>query len=131
MLVGVWALLAPRSFFDDFPTLGMHWVRPLPKYSEHLVRDVGGLSLGFAVIFAWAVVTLERRIIQAVSLGYLVYSIPHLIFHVFHLDALDTAEAILQTAALVSLVIVPLILLVRSSRQDRWAIKNTTRWSSR
>jgi hypothetical protein len=131
LLVGIWALAAPRSFFDDFPSLGMHWVKPLPKYNEHLIRDVGALNLGFALLFAWAVVTLDRRIIQASCLGYLVYSIPHFLFHVFHLETLDTNEAILQTAALGALVLVPIVLFVRASRQDRWAIKNTGRWSGR
>jgi len=49
--VGAWATVAPRSFFDDFP-LGRGWVASLPPYNVHLVRDVGGLSLGFAVLFA-------------------------------------------------------------------------------
>ena len=33
-----------RSFYEDFP-LGRGWVEALPAYSEHLVRDVGGLFL--------------------------------------------------------------------------------------
>jgi hypothetical protein len=131
LVVGVWALLAPRSFFDDFPGLGMEWVSPFPRYNEHLIRDVGGLNLGFALLFGWAVMALDRRIVQAVSVGYLAFSIPHFIFHIFHLETLDTSEAILQTVALGSLVLVPVVLLVRSGRQDRWAVKNTTRWSGR
>jgi hypothetical protein len=130
LLVGTWALLAPRSFFDDFPGLGMIWVKPLPKYSEHLVRDIGGLNLGFALLFGWAASTLERRLIQATSLAWLIYAIPHLIFHAFHLERLSTEEAVLQTVALGLLVLVPIVLVVRSSRQDRWAIRNTGRFSS-
>ena len=41
---GVYALLAPVSFYEDFP-LGRGWVEALPGYNEHLVRDVGGLFL--------------------------------------------------------------------------------------
>ena len=130
LIVGVWALLAPRSFFDDFPSLGMRWVRPLPKYNEHLIRDVGGLNLGFAFLFGWATVTLDKRIIQGVSLAWLVYSVPHFVFHAFHLEPLSSNEALLQMIALGSLVLVPMVLLVRSTRQDKWAIKNTGRFSS-
>ena len=41
---GLYALFAPVSFYEDFP-LGRGWVELLPAYSEHLVRDVGGLFL--------------------------------------------------------------------------------------
>ena len=40
---GLYALLAPRSFFDSFP-LGRGWVEALPAYNEHLTRDVGCCS---------------------------------------------------------------------------------------
>jgi len=49
-LVGFWALLAPRSFYDDFPGGGRSWVSALPPYNEHLVRDVGGLPSNLAVV---------------------------------------------------------------------------------
>jgi hypothetical protein len=130
LLVGVWALLAPRSFFNDFPGLGMVWVKPFGKYNEHLIRDVGGLNLGFAVLFGWAASSLDRRVIQTSSLAWLAYAIPHFTFHVFHLEKLSTQEAVLQTASLALLVLVPIVLVVRSSRQDRWAIRNTARFSS-
>jgi hypothetical protein len=130
LLVGVWALLAPRSFFNDFPGLGMAWVKPFGKYNEHLIRDVGGLNLGFALLFGWAASTLDRRVIQTSSLAWLAYSIPHLIFHLFHLEKLSTQEAVLQTVSLALLVLVPIVLVLRSSRQDRWAIRNTARFSS-
>jgi hypothetical protein len=130
LLVGIWALLAPRSFFDDFPGLGMTWVKPLPKFNEHIIRDVGGLNLGFALLFGWAASTLDRRLIQVSSLAWLLYAIPHLIFHVFHLEKLSTQEAVLQTTSLALLVLIPIVLVLRSSRQDRWAIRNTARFSS-
>jgi hypothetical protein len=130
LVVGLWAILAPRSFYNDFPGLGMNWVRPIPKYNEHLIRDFGGLNLAFAFLFAWAAVTLDRRITQVVSIAYLFFAIPHLIFHAFHLGPLSTQEAVLQMISLSALVFVPLVLIVRSSRQDRWAIKNTARFSS-
>ena len=40
LVVGVWALVLPRSFYDDFPAAGRHWVSALGPYNEHLVRDV-------------------------------------------------------------------------------------------
>ena len=130
LVVGAWALLAPRSFFKDFPGLGMAWVRPLPKYSEHLVRDLGGLNLGFALIFGWAAASLDRKVVQVGCLGWLMYAVPHLTFHLFHLEPLSTSEAVFQTIALGLLVLVPIVLLLRARGTDRWAIGNTGRFSS-
>ena len=59
LTIGLTAAVLPRTFYDDFPFLA-HWVELLPPYNEHLVTDVGGLYLGFAVLFAWAAWTLER-----------------------------------------------------------------------
>ena len=43
-LVGVWALLAPRSFFDDFPAFGRTWVALLSPYNEHPSTKATGPS---------------------------------------------------------------------------------------
>jgi hypothetical protein len=51
--VGAWALAAPRSFYDSFPDLGRHWVVITGPYSEHFVRDVGGLYLSLLTISLW------------------------------------------------------------------------------
>ena len=49
VVTGAWALGWPRSFYDDFPGGGHAWVAALPSYNEHLVRDVGSLSLSLGV----------------------------------------------------------------------------------
>src|SRR3954464_2911879 len=46
---GVWAQLAPRSFYENFPG-GEGWIAGDGPYNEHLVRDIGGLVNGLAVI---------------------------------------------------------------------------------
>jgi hypothetical protein len=35
LYVGIWASIAPHSFFTTFPGPGHHWVLVLPPYSEH------------------------------------------------------------------------------------------------
>lgn len=62
-VVGVWALLAPRSFYEDFPAAGRGWVSSLP-FNEHLVRDVGALNLAFAVLLAYAATVLEGKTVH-------------------------------------------------------------------
>ena len=64
LIVGVWALFLPKSFYTDFPSSGRDWVSALGPYDEHLVRDVGELNLAFGVLLASAAVVLDRRLVQ-------------------------------------------------------------------
>ena len=104
--VGLPATVAPHAFYDDFPFV-THWVELLPPYNEHLVTDVGGLYLGFAVMFAWAAWTLERTLVRAVSVAWLLAAAIHLAFHAGHLDNFSTADAIAEIISLALLLIPP------------------------
>ena len=72
LVVGVWALLLPRSFYDDFPSEGRDWVSALGPYDEHLVRDVGALNLALCALLVFAAVVLEKRLVQAALVAWLV-----------------------------------------------------------
>ena len=115
--IGLTATLAPRTFYDDFPFLA-HWVDLLPPYNEHLVTDVGGLYLGFAILFGWAAWTLQPTLIRAVSVSWLLTATLHLIFHSTHLERFSTTNAIAELATLSLLVAAPLVALwaTRDSR---------------
>jgi hypothetical protein len=110
LLIGLTATVVPRTFYEDFPFVA-HWVNLLPPYNEHLVTDVGGLYLGFAVLFAWAVRTLERTLISAVCVAWLLTSSLHLIFHAGHLEGFSTTDAVGELASLSLLVGAPVVAL--------------------
>ncbi|HEY4778535.1 MAG TPA: hypothetical protein VIH47_02965 [Solirubrobacterales bacterium] len=105
LTIGLTATVAPRTFYDDFPFLA-HWVELLPPYNEHLVTDVGGLYLGFALLFAWAAWTLDRTLVRAVCAAWLLTATIHLLFHIDHLAGFGTADAIAEIATL-ALLLVP------------------------
>lgn len=115
--IGLIATAAPRTFFDDFPFFAS-WVELLPPYNEHLVTDVGGLYLGFAVIFGFAAWTLERTLVRAVACAWLLTAALHLGFHAGHLDGFSTADAIAELTSLAFLVVLPaLVLWAAGSRE--------------
>src|SRR5205085_2906889 len=91
-----------------FPFLA-HWVERLPPYNEHLVTDVGGLYLGFAVFLAWAAWKPERSIVLAASVAFLTVSVPHLLFHVTHLDGFGAVDGVAEIAGLASLLVPPVV----------------------
>jgi hypothetical protein len=115
--IGLVATVAPRTFYDDFPFFS-HWVDLLPPYNEHLVTDVGGLYLGFAVLFAWAARTLERTLVRAVCVAWLLTAALHLLFHATHLDDFGTGDAIAEIASLALLLIPPPLAI--------WAVAETS-----
>ncbi len=96
-VIGVWALLAPASFYRSFPISGHAWVSLLPPYNEHLIRDVGELSLALTVVLTAASVT-GQRLLSGVAVGALaVYIAPHAIFHALHLEGFSAVDSVAQT----------------------------------
>ncbi|MBO3744720.1 hypothetical protein J5X84_01480 [Streptosporangiaceae bacterium NEAU-GS5] len=115
-VIGLWALAFPALFYENFPLPGRHWVSLLPAYNEHLLRDFGGYGLGFAVMFAVAAMTAERVLTRTVLAGYLVYAVPHLVFHLGHLAPFSVGDAAAQVVGLAALVVLPAVLLVVAFR---------------
>jgi len=104
--VGLPATLAPHAFYSDFPFLA-HWVDRIPPYNEHLVTDVGGLYLGFALMFAWAAWRPHPALVRPLCVAWLLAAALHLGFHATHLDNFDTADAIAELVSLAFLLIPP------------------------
>ncbi|HST69172.1 MAG TPA: hypothetical protein VLI94_05905 [Solirubrobacterales bacterium] len=116
LLIGLTATAFPQTFYEDFPFVA-HWVNLLPPYNEHLVTDVGGLYLGFAVLFAWAARTLEQTLTRAICVAWLLTASLHLVFHAGHLEGFNTADAVGELASLSLLVGAPIVVLW-ASRPD-------------
>lgn len=108
LTIGLTATVLPRTFYDDFPFLA-HWVELLPPYNEHLVTDVGGLYLGFAVMFAWAAWALERTLVRAVCVAWMLAATLHLVFHVSHLEGFGTGDAVAEIGSLALLLVPPIV----------------------
>jgi Ca2+/Na+ antiporter len=113
VVVGVWQLLLPRSFYD------LYWVQLLPPYNEHLMRDVGALNLALAVVLGASVLIMERRLVSTALLAYLTFAVYHLVFHATHLEHFPQADAIAQTSALALGVAFPSVLLILAWQGER------------
>jgi AhpD family alkylhydroperoxidase len=96
-LIGLWALLAPSSFYDDFPAGTDGWVNVLGPYDEHLVTDVGALFVALGFLLAFAAVSLRRGTVIAAAISWLLFAVPHFLWHAFNLEPYGTADAIGNT----------------------------------
>ncbi|HZA75000.1 MAG TPA: hypothetical protein VE623_01255 [Acidimicrobiales bacterium] len=119
LVVGSWAAISPRSFYDDFPGGGRAWVAADGPYNEHLVRDFGDLNLALAAVALVALVTMGRALVLAAGLGWIVYQAPHLIYHLRHLDVYGTTDQALNVTSLVLALALPLAVVVLAPRLGR------------
>jgi hypothetical protein len=98
LAVGLWALLAPRSFAA--------WI-DFPPYSEHLLHDVGAFQIGIAVSLLAALVWTDAKAVAL--LGFVSAGAIHTVNHGIDLDLgghtadvwLIGASTVLAAAALV------------------------------
>lgn len=103
--VGVWALLAPRSFYSGFPGAGHHWIKVDGAYNEHLIRDVGSLYLALLVLTAAAARRMEPPLVRVAGVVWLVFGIPHLAYHALHLRPLGAVDIALNVLSLGGVVV--------------------------
>jgi hypothetical protein len=84
------------------------------------VRDKSQLrqNLAVALVFGVAALSLDRLLVRTVLVGYLLYAVPHLVFHSTHLAGFGTYAATVLTAlqAIVALLPLGLLALTRTTR---------------
>jgi hypothetical protein len=115
--IGGWAQFFPESFYSGFPTVDL-----TPPFSEHLMRDYGGATLGLAVVLAAAAIWTETRLVIIAALAYLVFAVPHAAFHFDHLDHATQGESALLVSEMVASVALPAVIIalaVVRMRRDR------------
>jgi uncharacterized protein DUF4345 len=116
--IGAWALLAPHSFWADFPVGGSGWVETLGAYDEHLVRDVGTLFLGLGVLLIIAAIRGQRSLSVVAAVIWLIYALPHTLWHYFNLGPYNAGNAIANVVTLGWQVAGGVILLVLLRNQE-------------
>ena len=114
-ILAVWILVAPRSFYDDFPGGPAHWVSALPPYNEHLERDFGAASLGIALLTGLAAYWMDRRVIQAAALTWIAAGLPHLVYHLTTTEQYSTGDNVASLIGLALDVVLPLGILYLAS----------------
>ncbi len=116
LIVGIWAVFAQVSFFNQFPGIGIAWLPEFGPYNDHLAADAGAGLLAAGVLAIAAAIVPERRVVQVALAGWLAFAIPHTVFHVLAHDVLPGFANIANFAMLGLAVIVPIALIPVSRR---------------
>ncbi len=85
--VGLWAVFAPRSWYNSFPGFGMRWISMDGPYNHHLAADVGAFFLALTAVTLAALFLGGSALAQVAGLGWLAFGLPHLFYHAFHKPA--------------------------------------------
>lgn len=109
--IGTYGALAPHAFYRN--VVGVDLLGP---YNEHLVSDVGGLYLGFALVFAWAALRPGRELVRAACAALTLTQAIHFAYHLAHLQPFVFVQAAEQTAGLIPLLLLPIGALVLTRR---------------
>jgi len=112
LVTGLWAVVAPRSWFDDFPGLGPALVGAEPPYNHHLATDAGGAFLATGVGLLIAVIWPRRQLVMLAISTYVAFAVPHTIYHAAHESpGLSSGEDATNVGLLLSGVAVAAVLL--------------------
>lgn len=116
--VGLQAALAPRAFFEEFPSGRGGIAAEGVTYDEHLVGDVGLLFLALTVVTMWAAPRGEFVVPAAVA--WLIQGVGHVAHHVGHLDGLRGVD---RVGLVVSLVAIPTLAAAALFAVASWAAR--------
>ncbi len=106
VVTGLWAVASPQHWYDNFPGWAPQLVAALPPYNEHLATDAGAGLLATGVVMGLAAVWLRRDVIITAAFGYLVFSLPHFVWHLTNpSDALTTSENTVNDVSLAAAVV--------------------------
>ena len=113
LVAGVWGILAPKNWFDEFPGWAPRLVAALPPYNEHLATDAASGLLAAGVLAAIAVWWRRRDVVLVAMVGYLAFALPHAVFHLAHpADALSGSEDVMNSVTLVVAAVVAGVIAV-------------------
>jgi hypothetical protein len=116
LTLGIWTSFFPENFYDSVPTVNL-----TPPFSEHLMRDFGGASLGIGVVLAAASIWPTTKLAIIALVAYLAFSLPHLVFHAEHVEGATATQAGILLGLLGASVIGPLALTVVAIVRERRA----------
>lgn len=116
-LLGLWPLITPMGFYQDFPGFREGWVSMDGPFNEHLIRDFGGLNLALAATLIGAAVIGTTAVARLASVATLLFAVPHLIYHLGHVSHFAQLDRVLIIATLSASLVLPVVTLLLPGRR--------------
>jgi hypothetical protein len=116
---GVWGLVAPEHWFDNFPGWAPRLVAAFPPFNEHLVSDAASGLFAAGIAAAIALSWRRREVVVVAMAAFLAFALPHAMFHLTHpADAMSGNEDIVNTVTLWVAVALALTIMLVALRSE-------------
>ncbi|MBE8519865.1 hypothetical protein ILP97_20600 [Amycolatopsis sp. H6(2020)] len=115
--VGLWPLITPIGFYQDFPGFRTGWVSMDGPFNEHLLRDFGGLNLGLAALLIGAAVIGTTAVGRLAAVSALLFGVPHFLYHLGHVAHYERIDQVLIVGMTGLGVLLPLVVLLIPARR--------------
>ncbi|GGI40548.1 hypothetical protein GCM10010988_29630 [Cnuibacter physcomitrellae] len=99
-VVGVWAYVLPREFYDHFPSFLGEWISQDGPYNEHLIRDHGAQYLALGAASVTALIWRSQVVYRVLGIAWATFGVLHFGYHVTHLDHMTPADGTAQVIVL-------------------------------
>lgn len=119
LALGLWLLADQRGFYETFPGGGLQWASSYGPYNAHLLVDAGALFAALGALLLTAAWRMDKSIVRIALVAYLIFQLPHFVFHFGADEALPEGESLASTLILAGTVSFVLLLLVLTGRQRR------------
>lgn len=120
LAAGVWGLVAPEHWFDNFPGWAPRLAAAFPPFNEHLVSDAAGGLFAAGVAAAIALWWRRREVVIVAMVAFLAFALPHAVFHLAHpADALSDNENLVNTVTLWVAVAIAVAVMLSALHSDR------------
>jgi hypothetical protein len=116
-VVGIWPLVSPTGFYQDFPGFRTGWVSTDGPFNEHLLRDFGGLNLGLAALLTGTAVIGTTAVARLTAVSALLFGVPHFLYHLGHLGHFERIDQVLIIGTTGLGVLLPLVILLVPGRR--------------
>ena len=88
----------------------------IPAYNPHLLADVGALFVATGALMLMAAYWLQRPLVVAALVTWLLFAVPHVVYHLDNLGPYDTPDTVGNVVTLGLTVLIPVLLLALLAR---------------
>ncbi|MFS0793511.1 hypothetical protein [Microbacterium sp. 1P10AE] len=124
-VVGVWAYVLPREFYDHFPSFLGEWISQDGPYNEHLIRDHGAQYLALGAASVTALIWRSQVVYRVLGIAWATFGVLHFAYHVTHLDHMAPADGIAQVIVLAVAALLGIGIAVPPRRSTRKPARGT------
>lgn len=119
LVTGLWAVIDPAGWFEQFPGVGPALVAAEPPFNAHLATDAGAgfLATGIAVVVA--ALLGSRSATWTALAAYAAFGVPHVLYHWLNpAPGLSEAEGFASVGAIVVGLVVAAVLAIGAARSE-------------